>query len=171
MRFEARHTVFRMSAIRWRSCAKASINRSPAEQVLDYWVWDHRETLRPVTASSILTSTLWDTSPKESTAGSRLTSCAGGTSIRKTIATPAGRGRCAPADAIMKRSYATETRVTPTFTIAIGYETGRTLACESMARSQPRIQGFCSSLPKGKHNEKHAPTEQEGRPHRRFCRS
>ena len=57
-----------------------------------------------------------------------------GTSIRNTIATPAGRGRCARAVATMKRSCGMGTRDIPISTIAIGSANGRISAWKFMAR-------------------------------------
>ena len=94
------------------------------------------------------------TSPPASIARSRPIFCTAATSIPSTIATPAGRARCAPAAAITKPSCATATPAIRICTTAIGFATGPTPVCRFMARSRAKNPGFlASSLPKGKHHE------------------
>ena len=69
---------------------------------------------------------------------------------RSTIATPAGRVRCAPAAAITKHLCATATPAIRIFTTAIGSGTGPIPASKFTARSRRRIPDFLSSSPKGR---------------------
>ena len=136
------------------------VNKShPCGAGLGCWAWDLPGTLRRATVLSIPMSTRWDTSPRASTAGSRLIFYAAAISIPNTIATRAGRGPCALAAATTKHSYAMEIRAIPISTIAIGYGTGPTRALRSMARSRPGTRVFWSISRKGKHHETHATTE------------
>jgi uncharacterized Fe-S cluster-containing radical SAM superfamily protein len=126
-------TAFRTCARRCRSFTKGTPRRTPAAPGLDCWVWRPTATCRCATVLPAPRRTVSARSPAAWTGTNSKPSWNRTTSITRPTASPAGRGRSAPAAAITRPTPATARRPGPTCTTVSGFAAGRTRAWRSTA--------------------------------------